>query len=450
MASLLTATALITSGPLMAALDSAGENSTRPFTAKEISQGYSEQKILAMTAPGISAEQATATESAAGLALEMTFSEIDGLRVIRVPEGMTAGAARAALAASGLYQFVELDYIKQTAATPNDPAFVDGTQWHHQNTGQSGGTIGADIGSTDAWDIRTDASNVVVAVIDSGGRITHQDLAPNLWTNPGEIAGNNRDDDSNGFVDDIHGIDARDDSGDPTPPTTEGHGTHVAGLVAAAGNNGVGSVGVAWRVQIMHLRFLGGVNGSGSTSDEIQCINYAIAKDADVINASYDALGVEGGFNQSQLAAIRRARDAGIVFVAASGNESLNLDISRAYPASFEVDNILAVGNSTRLDDRSPSSNTGSGAVDLFAPGSEIVSTNVANDTGVITRSGTSMSSPIVAGAVALLKAHFPRYDQPLVARNPTGRGLPRSRYHRRSTEYRRCVADHRYPALPR
>ncbi|GAB5561166.1 MAG: hypothetical protein SynsKO_28130 [Synoicihabitans sp.] len=403
------ATIVLVTGTVRAALDNSGDGFTPPFTAKEVAQGYSDQKILAMVVDSVSAEAISAAEAETGLTLAQTYSEIEGLRVLNVPAGMTSNEARSALAATGLYQFVELDYLKQTAVEPNDPAFADGSQWHHQNTGQSGGTVGADIGSTAAWDIRTDASTVVVAVIDSGARITHQDLAPNLWTNPGEIAENNRDDDGNGYIDDVHGIDARDNTGDPTPPITEGHGTHVAGLVGAAGNNGVGSAGVAWRVQMMHLRFLGGANGSGSTSDEIECINYAIAKGADVINASYGALGVEGRFNQPQLQAIRRARDAGIIFVAASGNESLNLDISRAYPASFEVDNILAVGNSTRLDDRSTSSNTGSGAVDLFAPGSEIVSTDVASDTGVISQSGTSMSSPIVAGAVALLKAQFPQ-----------------------------------------
>lgn len=394
--------------PMVAAPDGAGANATPPFTAKEMEQGYTDQKIMAMLASNISAEEAGAAETALGLALERTFSEFEGLRVIRVPANMTVNEARSKLLATGLYQFVEYNYLKQTATVPNDPAFEDGSQWHHQNTGQSGGMSGADIGSVEAWDIRTDASSVIVAVIDSGARITHRDLAPNLWTNPREIPGNNRDDDNNGFVDDIHGIDARDNTGDPTPPVTEGHGTHVAGLIGAAANNAIGSTGIAWRVQMMHLRFLGGVNGSGSTENELECINYAIANGADVINASYGALGDDTRFNQSQLQAIRRARDAGIVFVAAAGNESLNLDIFRAYPASFSVDNIVSVGNSTRRDDRSGSSNTGSGAVDLFAPGSVIISTDVANDSGVTIKSGTSMAAPIVAGAVALLKAHYP------------------------------------------
>lgn len=394
-----------------AAPDDAGENIETPFTAKEMAQGYSDRKILALPAAGAASTDLQNAESAAGFALDREFDRIDGLRVLNVPASMGVADARAQLTATGLYRFVEYDYIKQTIATPNDPDFADGSQWHHQNTGQSGGTAGADIGSVNAWDIRTSADNVIVAVIDSGARLTHQDIAPNLWVNSGEIAGNGRDDDRNGYVDDVHGINARDGSGDPTDPPAEGHGTHVSGIVGAAGNNGVGGSGVAWQVQLMPLRFLGGPNGSGSTSDEIECINYAIDMGADVINASYGALGVEGGFSQSQLQAIRRARDAGIVFVAASGNESLNLDLSRAYPASYEIDNLLAVGNSTRLDDRAGSSNTGSGAVDLFAPGSEIVSTSASDNTSTVSRSGTSMASPMVAGAVALLKAQFPQDD---------------------------------------
>lgn len=398
-------------GTVQAAADSAGADITPPFTAKEMDQGYSDQKLLALPLPGVSGTELASIEAAAGLSLDREFARIDGLRVIRVSGGKTIAEARADLAASGMYGFVEFDYIKQTAATPSDPDFADGSQWHHQNNGQSGGTLGADIGSVEAWDIRTSASNIVVAVIDSGARLTHQDIAPNLWVNSDEIAGNNRDDDGNGYVDDVHGINARDGSGDPTDPPDEGHGTHVSGIIGAAANNGVGGAGVAWQVQLMPLKFLGGENGSGSTSDEIECINYAIENGADVINASYGALGVEGAFSQSQLQAIRRARDAGIVFVAASGNESLNLDLSRAYPASYEIDNLLAVGNGTRLDDRATSSNTGSGAVDLFAPGSEIVSTSAADNTSTVSRGGTSMAAPMVAGAVALLKAQFPQDD---------------------------------------
>lgn len=414
--------AFFTAGAIVTALLAAPENeslSSAGFTKEEMAQGFSNQKIIAMprTAAGIehnaAAESALLTmEANEGFVVEQTFTQFGGMRVIRVPDGLTAAAARAQLLATGRYEFVQPDYILQTAATPNDPKFVDGSQWHLRNNGQSGGTVGADINAVAAWDIRSSAANIIVAVIDSGARLTHQDLVPNLWRNSREIAGNGRDDDGNGYIDDVHGINARiaprtTGGGDPTDEDTISHGTHVAGIIGAVGNNGIGGSGVAWNVQLMILKFLGGDDGTGATSDGIECIDYAIAKGAKVINASFGSIGRE--FSQAEIIALERARDAGVVFVAAAGNESLNLDISRAYPASHLVDNIVTVGNSTRLDDLSTSSNTGSGAVDLFAPGSEISSTGSAHDTASQVLSGTSMAAPMVSGAVALLKAQYPQ-----------------------------------------
>src|SRR5206468_8748732 len=123
---------------------------------------------------------------------------------------------------------------------PNDPRYLDGTLWGLNNTGQSGGLSGADINAPEAWNTLHSASNIVVAVIDSGVRTTHQDLADNLWTNPGELPGNGVDDDKNGIVDDVHGINAINDTGDPIDEA--GHGTHVAGIIGAVGDNGVGVV----------------------------------------------------------------------------------------------------------------------------------------------------------------------------------------------------------------
>ncbi len=242
-------------------------------------------------------------------------------------------------------------------------------------------------------------------MIDSGARISHADLAPNLWTNPGEIPGNNRDDDRNGYVDDIHGIDTIGDTGNPTPPADEDHGTHVAGIIGAAANNGVAGAGVAWRVQMMHLRFLGrGEEGRGLSSDAIECINYAIEHGADVINASY---GSDSG-SSIVTAAIRRARDADIIFVAAAGNDGEDLDISSAFPANYLIDNIVSVANSTRLGDLSTTSNYGSGIVDLAAPGSNILSLSASGNNATLLASGTSMAAPMVTGAVALLRAQYP------------------------------------------
>ncbi len=406
---------LMQAAPENTSLDSVG------FSKEEMAQGFSNRKVIAMPRLDGGADHDNAAETALlnaeladGFIVEQTFFQLGGMRVILVPDGLTPTEACTQLAATGRYEFVQHDHLLQTAATPNDPRFTDETQWHLRNNGQAGGTIGADINAVAAWDLRSSAANVIVAVIDSGARLTHQDLAPNLWINPREIAGNGRDDDGNGYIDDVHGINARISlrtagGGNPTDEdVTRSHGTHVAGIIGAVGNNGIGGSGVAWNVQLMILKFLGGDEGTGATSDGIECIDYAIARGAKIINASYGAIG-SNSFDQAQAQAIERARAAGIIFVAASGNDSLNLDISRAYPASHLVDNVLAVGNSTRLDDLATSSNTGSGAVDLFAPGSEISSVGSTDDTSSLVLSGTSMAAPMVSGAVALLKAQFPQ-----------------------------------------
>jgi outer membrane protein assembly factor BamB/subtilisin family serine protease len=389
------------------------------FTKEEMAQGFSNTKVIALPRPPVGRSHDTAAEAtlldletAEGFVVEQSFSRFDGMRVILVPDHLSATEACAQLAATGRYEFVQHDIILQTAATPNDPRFVNGNQWHLRNTGQSGGALGADINAVAGWDIRSSAANIIVAVIDSGARLTHQDLVPNLWRNTLEIAGNGRDDDNNGYIDDVHGINARialrtAGNGDPTDDDTTSHGTHVAGIIGAAGNNGIGGSGVAWNVQLMILKFLGGDEGKGSTSDSIECIDYAIGRGAKVINASFGSTGTD--FSQAEIIALQRARDAGVIFVAASGNESLNLDIARAYPASHLVDNIVTVGNSTRLDDIALSSNTGSGSVDLFAPGSEISSVGSQDDSGSLVISGTSMAAPMVSGAVALLMAQFPQ-----------------------------------------
>ena len=158
------------------------------------------------------------------------------------------------LQASGLYEYVEPDYVVRAAAIPADSAFANGTLWGLRNTGQDGGVAGVDINAATAWDITTGSDQVIVAVIDSGIRVTHQDLAQRMWRNPGEIAGNGIDDDGNGHVDDVFGLDALDGIGDPLD--SQGHGTGVAGIIGAAANQGGPMVGVAWQGRLMACRFL--------------------------------------------------------------------------------------------------------------------------------------------------------------------------------------------------
>lgn len=295
---------------------------------------------------------------------------------------------------------VEPDFLVYSTTTPDDPSFENGSQWALNNFGQSGGTAGADISTTDAWEIRNDARSVIVGVVDTGLRTTHTDLVDNLWVNPGEIAGNGVDDDGNGVVDDVHGFNAIQNNGDPTDQ--DGHGTHVSGIIGAQGNNDRGVTGVAWEVQIMGLRFLGAEGGF--TSDAIEAIDYGRIAGAQILNNSWAG----GGFSTALVSAIQRAENADILFIAAAGNESSNNDQSPVFPASYTLNSVISVGSSTRNDTISSFSNTGATSVDLFAPGSSILSTFNTSDSALATLSGTSMASPQVAGAAAILRAEFP------------------------------------------
>jgi outer membrane protein assembly factor BamB/subtilisin family serine protease len=365
-----------------------------PFTAAELAQGFREQILLAQ--PHESRRTTVDTDEAReGIKVRELFSRFRDLRIIEVDPAERTEDALQRLRATGRYEFVEPDYIRQVATEPTDPQFVSGALWVLKNTGLSNGLVGADIKATAAWDLITQAPNVVVAVVDTGVNINHEELAGNIWRNPSPTFG-----DVNGarFISDVQNGDVTDDNG---------HGTHVAGIIGAIGNNAAGIAGIAWRVQIMPVKVFPR-SGYGSSSDIARGVNYAISRGAKIINASYGESGSAGfTVSQAELAAINGARAAGIIFVAAAGNSSVNLDVTRVYPASHLVDNMVTVGASTRRDEVAPYSNYGS-AVDLFAPGSEIVSLASSSNTGVATKSGTSMAAPHVTGAMVLLKARFP------------------------------------------
>ena len=317
--------------------------------------------------------------------------------------------------------YAEPNHLVRPMRSPNDPRFTNFNQWHLYNNSQ----LGADIKAAKAWDRRTSASSgttnkVIVAVIDSGVRYTHEDLLPNMWTNPGEILGDGLDNDGNGLVDDIYGADYFGNDGDPI--TTDSHGTHCAGLIAGVGNNGLGITGVAWSgAQIMALRFIDGENGS--LADAIQCIDYAVAKGAKVINASYGSTSRSDTGSDSEAAAIYRAQQAGIIIVAAAGNDGTNNDTTPFFPASyteyierffprraFALNNIIAVGATDRNDNRAGFSNFGANSVDLMAPGVEMWSTSISgtSNSHYVSDQGSSFAAPVVAGALALLIAEYP------------------------------------------
>jgi subtilisin family serine protease/subtilisin-like proprotein convertase family protein len=304
---------------------------------------------------------------------------------------------------------VQPNFVYQAADLfPDDTSFDQLFGLH--NTGQSSGMLDADIDAPDAWELTTGSSDIVVAVIDTGIDHTHPDLTDNMWNNPGEIPDNGIDDDGNGFVDDFFGFDFAND--DPDPLDGNGHGTHVAGTIGAQGDNAKGVVGVNWDVQLMALKFLGD-NGYGTTANAIDAIEYAtMMKTQFGINivASNNSWG-GGGADSALRRAIEDAGDASILFVAAAGNggndgRGDDTDAQGHFPSAFDLDNIIAVAATDRSDQRATFSNFGATTVDLAAPGVSILSTLPGNNFGQL--SGTSMATPHVAGAAALVKALRP------------------------------------------
>jgi subtilisin family serine protease len=248
-------------------------------------------------------------------------------------------------------EFIEPNWVVHTDLVPNDPLFPQ--QWSLSNSGQTGGTAGADVAAVPAWDVSTGSPDIVIAIIDTGVDTTHPDLAGNIWTNPGEIPGNGVDDDGNGLVDDVHGYDFFNLDADPMDDN--GHGTHVAGLAAARGNDGAGIAGVAWNARILPLKFLG-PDGTGPISAAIDCIEYAISKGARILNNSW------GGYDFSAALelAIQHANDAGALFVAAAGNDAQSLDSFAHYPASFREPNVIPVAATDERDQLARFPTTGS------------------------------------------------------------------------------------------
>jgi len=321
---------------------------------------------------------------------------VRGLTRARIGRGNSLSATLRNLRNNRDVEFAEPNYILHAYAVPNDPRFD--SQWALHNTGQTGGVADADIDAPEAWDLQT-GGNVIIAVVDTGVDYNHRDLSGNIWSNSGEIANNGRDDDGNGFVDDVRGWDFA--NNDRNPMDDNDHGTHLAGIIAASGNNGTGVVGVNWSARIMPLKFMDST-GAGSSADAIAAIEYAVANGAQVINASWGG----GPFSRAMFNVLSAANDAGVMFIAAAGNESNNNDNNPSYPADYNLPNVISVGATDDADTLAGFSNFGANSVDLGAPGVSILST--VRNNGYASFNGTSMATPYVAGVAALVVADNP------------------------------------------
>ncbi|MCX6958599.1 MAG: S8 family peptidase [Verrucomicrobiae bacterium] len=255
------------------------------------------------------------------------------------------------------------------------------------------------VNASAAWDIRTDASSVIVAVIDSGIRYTHQSLAPNMWHNPSPSAAG-----------DLYGWNAVSNNGDPMDD--EGHGTHCAGTIGAVGDNSLGTCGVAWKVQLMACKAMN-KNGTGYHSDQVVCLDYALSHGAQIMNCSF------GGYfwSYAQYGAFKRAHDQGVIVVCAAGEDSLTTE-TPDYPSDYQLDNMINV-TALSSDGTMPDwCNVGPTIIALAAPGEDILSTWNDSDSSYDYMAGTSCAAPFVTGAFALLKAQFPNESyQQLIAR---------------------------------
>jgi outer membrane protein assembly factor BamB/subtilisin family serine protease len=373
------------------------------MTQKEVAQGFRDGRVLAMPRQEMVAT-IDKVERSEGIQVRARFEHFGHVGVLQLSPGDTVQAAIARLMATGRYEYVEPDYIRHATVmpvVPDDPKFV--SQWALNNTGDNGGVAGADIHAELGWETIASAPNIIVGMVDSGALTTHEDLVANLWRNPspGSTTTYATEGGSVSETDSLNGLNAVAMSGIPTDDL--GHGTHTSGIVGAVGNNGLGVTGVAWAVQLMELKFIGS-NDMGSASDELPCIEYGITHGVSVFNASFG----DTTRSLSEMNAIAAAGKAGIIFVCSAGNSSENIDISPFFPADYPLDNIICVGATDNRDLPVYFSNYGSGSVETFAPGENVISTFNSGTSAYAYESGTSMSAPFVTGTVALLRALYP------------------------------------------
>jgi len=337
---------------------------------------YAPDQVLVRFRPGVPESWKQFAHANAGAAVLASYDLVGGLQLVRLPKASSVKDAVELYQKQPGVLYAEPNYVVRALIEPNDPSYA--SQWNLRK-----------IRAPEAWDLTTGSPDVVVAVIDTGIDYTHEDLAANMFRNEADCDQDGTDDDGNGYADDCYGVNAITGSGDPKDD--HGHGTHVAGVIGAAGNNGLGVAGVNWAVHLLACKFLG-QDGSGLTSHAIRCLNY-VAKMRDrganivAVNASWGG----AGSSQALMDAIDALRPRGILFVAAAGNAQTNNDVAPFYPAVFYLPNLIAVAATDGSDRRwysigicplpgpcpTGGSNAGRRTVHLGAPGVGIMSSSL-------------------------------------------------------------------------
>ncbi len=337
--------------------------------------------------PGADRSRADSVHARVRAQVVKRFTLVHGLELVRLPEDMPVERAAGIYRRSPDVLYAEPNYTWRVDRTPNDPRFPE--LWGLDNTGQSGGTPDADIDGPEAWDLSTGGSDVLVGVIDTGIDYLHPDLQANTWGGPDTV------------------------NGDGDPMDDNGHGTHVAGIIGAVGDNGVGVVGVNWRIKLLPCKAFR-ASGTGPTSAAIACLEYFAGLKDSYPNFVATNNSWSGGFYSKALFdALDEHRRRGILAIASVGNANRDIDTIDVYPASYYLPNIIAVAASTRTDARASFSNFGRHTAHLAAPGEGILSTLPYKlyDSLYGYASGTSMAAPHVTGAAALLRAWSPSLD---------------------------------------
>jgi subtilisin family serine protease len=333
------------------------------------------------------------------------------LELVQFPAGTTMQSKLDQLKNDPAVDFAEPNWLVHHMATSNDPYYTNGSLWGMYGSATTpANTFGSGAGS--AWVNGANCSSVVVGIIDEGYMFTHADLAANVYKNPGETAGNGRDDDGNGLVDDIYGWDFANNDNTVFDGAGDDHGTHVAGTIGGVGGNGIGVAGVCHQVKLMGAKFLG--NRGGTTANAIKAVDYFTGLKNKGVNivATNNSWG-GGGYSQGLADAIERANSAGILFIAAAGNDGTNNDTTASYPSGYASSNIISVAALDGTGALAWYSQYGATTVDIGAPGSAVMSTVPVSSKGKVVSgyasySGTSMATPHVAGAAALYKARNP------------------------------------------